>query len=243
MYTSEARDVGPSLGEQEASMAGLTAEAGLVETVYGQITAVVRASQEEDMLAPTLTEWSVRELLFHQLLDAQRVLRALAMMTDREPDVDRVSYWQPFRPGVDPGRDAAHTQYVRASADAYAGSAELIWHWTDTAIAASRAALAADPQVKVETQGHVLTVPDFLSTIVVEATVHYLDLTVNLDAPAVDEAALQHTREVLDGLLGTALPAEWSDLDAVLKGTGRSGLVDRDHDQLGRLADRFPLLG
>jgi hypothetical protein len=154
-----------------------------------------------------------------------------------------VTYWQPYRPGLDPERDAAHAQFVRASAAAYAQSEGLIWHWTDTATAASRAVLAADPQARVETQGHVLRVPDFLSTIAVEATVHYLDMTVNLDAPEVDEAALRHTRDVLDALLGTPLPGEWSDLDAVLKGTGRAGLAGPDRDRLGHHADRFPLLG
>src|ERR1022692_2949433 len=52
-----------------------------------------------------------------------------------------------------------------------------------------------------------------------------------------------HARRVLDGLLGTAVPAGWTDRDYVLKGTGRVPLDDDDRGALGSLAGQFPLFG
>ena len=51
------------------------------------------------------------------------------------------------------------------------------------------------------TRGHVLTVPDFVSTLLVEATIHLLDA--GGTPPA---AAVAHTRRVLEELTGAPLP-------------------------------------
>ena len=94
--------------------------------------------------------------------------------------------------------------------------------------AACRAARAC-PHEKVATQGHVLRPADFAATLVVEAAVHYLDLTVALPAaPGPDPAALSLVRRVLTGLLGAPLPAAWDDVTAALKGTGRQPLTGQD---------------
>ena len=59
-------------------------------------------------------------------------------------------------------------------------------------------------------QGHVLRTPDSVATLMFEAAVHHLDMTVDLPgAPA----------------------------------TGRVPLTDEDREELGELADRFPLTG
>ena len=159
--------------------------------------------------------------MFHQLLDAQRGLVALASPTEDAADVDAVSYWAPFHPAAgDGGR--GHAAVVCAAAAAYRTGAVLAGQWRET----SRAA--------VRTQGHVLTVADLVSTLVVEATVHLLDLTVELpDAPAPPPAALRHTRGVLEASYGGPLPAAWDDTEAVLRGTGRLPADD----------PRLPLLG
>jgi hypothetical protein len=54
---------------------------------------------------------------------------------------------------------------------------------------------------------------------------------------------LLRVRNVLDGLLGTALPLGWDDVEYALKGTGRVALTAADRDQLGDLALKIPLLG
>jgi len=89
---------------------------------------------------------------------------------------------------------------------------------------------------------HLISVADLASTLVVEATTHLLDLTVDLaGAPAPAPAALTEGRRVLEGLNGGPLPAAWDDTEAVLKGTGRTPLYDDERGELGE--DWRPLLG
>src|SRR3954453_11717366 len=86
----------------------------LLGEVYGLVTRTVEGLGAQGFARPTPAEgrngkgpafrppraeaWNVKELLFHQLLDAQRALVALATPSQAEPDVDAVSYWAPFRP-------------------------------------------------------------------------------------------------------------------------------------------------
>jgi hypothetical protein len=215
---------------------------GLLILLYAAETEAVRDRPEADFGRPTRTEWTVRELLFHQLLDAQRTLVALASPAapQAEPDVDPVSYWRPFFPDSD--WNAPHADFVRVAASAYSSGAVLLDHFTTTAEAAGRAVAAADPSSRVRTQGHVISVADLASTLVVEATTHLLDLTVDLaGAPQPPAAALAEARRVLEGLNGEPLPERWDDIEAVLKGTGRTPISDEERTRLGE-AWR-PLLG
>ena len=82
-----------------------------------------------------------------------------------------------------------------------------------------------------------------MDTLIVEATIHYLDLTLNLQAPPAPASALLHVRNVLGGLLGAELQLAWDDVEYALKGTGRVALTAADRDLLGDLALKFPLLG
>jgi hypothetical protein len=214
----------------------------LLAELYTAEAAAVRDRPEADFARPTRTDWTVRELLFHQLLDAQRTLVALASpaAAGEEPDVDSVSYWRPFFPESD--WNAPHAEFVRVAASAYSSGAELLGHFTTTSEATARAVATADPSALVQTQGHVIAVADLASTLVVEATTHLLDLTVDLaGAPAPPAAALAEARRVLEGLNGGPLPTVWDDTEAVLKGTGRTGL---DEDERAELGDGWrPLLG
>jgi hypothetical protein len=208
-------------------------ETDLLEELWGRVTATVEGLDGPGFVAATRTEgWSVRDLLFHQLLDAQRALVAIASPADAEPDVDAVTYWAPFRPSAgDGGR--AHAGFVRAGAAAYPSGEALVEQWRETSGAAVRAARAAGASGRVGTQGHVITVADLVSTLVVESTVHLLDLTVEVPGPPPPAGALRHTRGVLEALYAGPLPATWDDTEAVLRGTGRLPADD----------PRLPLLG
>lgn len=146
---------------------------------YASMQSIVDGLAEQDFLRPTrCAGWSVADPIFHQLLDAQRALRALATPAPAgaAPDVDFVTYWKPFTPGSAGSRE--HSQFVRVSTvayEAYAGHRALTQHWSATSAAALRAADAA-PDRAACTQGHVLSLADFLATLAVEATVHHLDL-------------------------------------------------------------------
>lgn len=204
----------------------------LLERVYAAFSTEVSRLPDAEFERPTrASAWNLRQLLFHQLLDAQRALVALATPSQEEPDVDEATYWRPFRPSVGDG-GAASARFVVRAADAYDGPAPLVDQWVSTSAAAARAAAGADPGGRVETQGHVIAVPDLVSTLVVEATIHLLDA--HLDPP-VD--ALAHTRRVLERIRGgpIAEPDAAGPVvaEAVLRATGRLPSDDPAYPLLG----------
>ena len=218
-----------------------------LETGYRNVTDVVTGLSEADLMRPSgCAGWAVTDVLYHQLLDAQRALVAFATPVTTPADRDDVSYWAAFAPKGGEAGDraragaAAHARFVRVAASAYSPPS-LARAWSETAAAVCRAARAC-PAAAVATQGYVLCPADFTATLAVETAVHYLDLTVSLpSAPPPDPASLALVRRVLDGLLGTPLPASWDDVSAAVKGTGRAPLTDEDRALLGPLAERVPL--
>jgi hypothetical protein len=131
--------------------------------------------------------------------------------------------------------------FVARVAEAYDGSRGLLAQWDQTSSAVVRAVAAADPAALVETQGHVLTVADLASTLVVEATVHLLDA--HGEPPT---EAVARTLAVLTELHGGPLPEP----DAVrTDGAATHGLapdVEVVLQATGRLTSRhpaYPLLG
>ena len=215
---------------------------------YRKVTDVVTGLSEAELMLPSgCAGWAVTDVLYHQLLDAQRALVAFATPVPGPADRDDVTYWAAFAPqdgeaGTRARAEAAaHARFVRVAASAYPPGT-LARVWSETAAAAVRAARAATAAA-VATQGHVLRPADFTATLAVETAVHYLDLTVNLpSAPAPDPPSLALVRRVLDGLARTPLPASWDDASAAVKGTGRVPLTDADRALLGPLAERVPLL-
>ncbi len=218
-----------------------------LEAGYRQVTDLVTGLGEAELMRPSgCAGWAVTDVLYHQLLDAQRALVAFSTPVTEPPDRDDVTYWAEFAPrsGEDGARAragaAAHARFVRVAASAYPPGT-LAQVWSETAAAVCRAARACGAAA-VATQAHVLRPADFTATLAVETAVHYLDLTVNLpSAPPPDPAPLALVRRVLDGLLGGPLPASWDDACAAVKGTGRVPLTDEDRARLGPLADRLPL--
>jgi hypothetical protein len=210
---------------------------------YQAVTDDVSKLEEEQLARPSrCLGWSRGDLLFHMLLDAQRALVTFATPADAEPDVDFASYWVPFQPGAD--GYLRHARLIRRIASAFQSDLAIVGLWTETAAAAARAATLLPAEVKVATQGHVLTAADFLATLAVEATIHHLDLTAgetSLAGPSGPGLAV--TRETLDGVLGQPVPAGWDDVTYALKATGRTELTDDDRASLGELAPRLPLLG
>lgn len=206
--------------------------ARLLASAYLGLQQVVAELTPHDLARATgATEWRVVDLLFHLLLDAQRVLVTLASPTAAAPDRDAVSYWRDFPPGRAGATE--HAAFVRRSVEAYSEPTAVVDQFRTTLPAAARAAGAAEPAMPVQTQGHVLTVADFCSTAVVEATIHHLDLIADLPGVAGPEPELlAETRRVLTGLLGAPFPASWSDLEVVRRATGRAPTRD----------DRLPLI-
>jgi uncharacterized protein (TIGR03083 family) len=144
---------------------------------YRAVTSDVERLDEEELARPSrCLGWTRADLLYHILLDAQRALITFASPATQTPDVDFVSYWAPFRPGA--AGYAVHARFVRRSAAAYRSDLVIAAQWKETAAAAAHAATALAADAKIATQGHVLTAGDFLATLVVEVTIHHLDLVV-----------------------------------------------------------------
>ena len=226
--------------------------AGALDAAYAGITDVVEPLDAAGFLQPTrCAGWAVCDLLAHIRMDAERALIAFATPAPGPADLDQVSYWANWSAEFDPELAAAHAQHVRIAAAAYSRPAGRVAHWRDTAEAAVRAARAAHGNGYVSTQDHVLSVPDFVLTLVVEATIHHLDLIVSLPAappPAAGNLRLvRHTlTELTAGSGGRPAESElartgWDDATLALKATGRLELTEDERGGLGELAKHFPL--
>ena len=167
-------------------------------------------SDEQTLLPSRCRGWAVCDVLCHLDLGMVEVLVALASPTDRPADTDFAAYWRDCCAPGEP--DLGHARWVRLVASAYQRPGGLVRHMRLTTGAALRQAQAAPAGRRLEFQGHVIEMGDFLATWVVEAAVHHLDLTVELpDAPPPAPASLQVTRETLDALLGEPPPTgAWS---------------------------------
>ncbi|MFJ6723139.1 maleylpyruvate isomerase N-terminal domain-containing protein [Streptomyces sp. NPDC091259] len=79
----------------------VTEPAEVLRASYGAFAAVVRSITDERSWLPTgCVGWSVRDLVFHCLSDAQRGLVALHTPAEGMPDRDAVTYWADWRPGT-----------------------------------------------------------------------------------------------------------------------------------------------
>ena len=66
---------------------------GLLDEVYEATTQVVSGVDDDDFDRPTRTErWSVKDLLFHQMCDAQRALIVFTTSPVGPADTTAVSY-------------------------------------------------------------------------------------------------------------------------------------------------------
>jgi hypothetical protein len=214
----------------------------LLSTAYGDLSGVLSSLSVEEGFEPTgCAGWTPVDLGFHLLSDARRALVALHTPAEGPADTTAVDYWTAWRP-PEPG-DEEELWSTRVAASVHGGLRGIAARYAETSAAAVVAAGRADLEGLVGTQGRVLTVPDFLSTLVVEAAVHHLDLVVRLDRPGPAAEPLAEVRRVLEGLLGAPLPTSWDDVTAARRGTGREPLTADDRGELGDRASAFPLFG
>ncbi|PPS91179.1 maleylpyruvate isomerase N-terminal domain-containing protein [Streptomyces sp. MH60] len=206
---------------------------------WSALLAAVADLSDEDFARPSgCTGWLVRDLVCHLVIDAQDVLITLATPTTEEPTRDAVTYWQVVDPPT--GDDPLDALIVRLAA-AYEQPWLLKFHLDDVGSAAGRAAVLADPAGRVSTQDQVLTAGDYLSAYVLEWSLHHLDLVAHLpEAAAPPAEGLGRSRELLEGVVGAAFPASFTDRDALLIGTGRRAPTAAETAALGGLAGRLP---
>jgi hypothetical protein len=214
----------------------------LLRTAYGDLSRVLAALTADEAWEPTgCAGWTPVDLGFHLLGDARRALVALSTPAEGGADTDAVSYWTAWRPPA-PEDDAALWS-TRIAASTQGGLPAIATRYAETTAAVVVSAGRLRGTDLVRTQGRVLRVDDLLSTLVVEAAVHHLDLVRSLDRPGPGDEPLAEVRRVLDGLFGRPLPERWDDATAALRGTGRERLTAADRLELGPGVGRFPLFG
>jgi hypothetical protein len=208
---------------------------------WNALRAAVAELSDDDFARPSgCTGWLVRDLVCHLIIDAQDVLITLVTPAETEPTRDAVTYWDIL--AAPTGDDPLDALIVRLAA-AYEEPRLLKFHFDDVGSAAGRAAILADPTLRVGTKGEVLTAGDYLSAYVLEWTLHYLDLIVHLpDAAQPPAEALARSRQMLEEIAGAAFPVSFSDTDALLIGTGRRTPDDAEKVALGELAAKLPLV-
>ena len=217
-------------------------ELALLRTTYGDLSAVLGGLTTEEGWQPTgCAGWTPVDLGFHMLSDARRALVALNTPEDGPADTTAVDYGRAWRP-PEPG-DEAELWSTRIAASVHGGLPGISARYAETSAAAVVAAARVGLDDLIGTQGRVLTVADFLSTLVVEAAVHHLDLVLHLERPGPAPASLAEVRRVLAGLLGGPLPDRWDDVTAARRGTGREPLTAEDRAELGTATAAFPLFG
>ncbi|WLQ49026.1 maleylpyruvate isomerase N-terminal domain-containing protein [Streptomyces poriferorum] len=213
----------------------------LFSHTWAALRAAVAGLPDEDFVRPSgCTGWLVRDLVCHLVIDAQDVLITLATPVASEPTRDAVTYWE-VSATPPTGDDPLDALTVRLAA-AYEEPWLLRFHLDDVGSAAGRAAVLADPTGRVGTRDEVFTVDEYLTTYVLEWTLHHLDLIAHLpDAADPPPEGLARSRVLLESIAGAAFPASLSDRDALLIGTGRRAPTEAETAELGGLAAPLPL--
>jgi hypothetical protein len=202
------------------------ADVALLRTALGDLAAVLSTVTEDEGWLPTgCRGWSVLDLGYHLLEDAHRALVDLNTPLGLPADTDAVGYWRPGRPSPHDGDDL---WTARVAASVQGGMATVARRHAEAAAAVIVAADRVSPDDVVYSQGAAMTVADDLSSMVVEAAIHPLDLVAHLDRPGPAAGPLAEARRVFEGLLGRP----WGE-----------PLSAAERAALGPLADRFPLLG
>ena len=215
----------------------------LLEALDHFVDGVASLDDRDLMAASRCDGWRVADVIAHVHLGLQEMLLGLVNPTHASPDTDAASYWTSAPPSTDSAADDIDAmRFVQRLASAYQRPTGLVAHLRVTFDGVRRSVVAADADA-VSFQGKVLSTGDFLTTWAVELAVHWLDLGRELQLPDPPASALGVTRATVEALVGGALPAGWSDTEAVLLATGRVPLDATQRADAEDLADVLPVLG
>lgn len=146
-----------------------------------------------------LPGWDVRTLYAHVARSTGVLAAALQEPSDAEPQKQSASaYFASFR---DVREEAARSVDAAARAAAAEGPARLVASFTEDGPRVLDAAEAAG-ETTISTVAGTISVPDYLLTRLVEATVHLLDLRHTVPGPGPAPAAVDRVADVLVGIAG-----------------------------------------
>lgn len=192
--------------------------------------------------------WRVRDLVHHLILQAQDVLITLATPAETAPTDDALSWWTPTPMPIPPDGHCPYDALIVRMADAYGSAAQVRDSFEHVAAAAGRAALLAHPDLPASARGRTLTVRDYLGALVLEATLHHLDLVADqrsAEGSAVEgppAESLAAAREMVERRLRLRLPEAWTDADALRIATGRRPATSAERAELDALGPRGQML-
>lgn len=188
---------------------------------------IVEGLTPQDMRRPTrLDAWNVRELLAHLIRAPQRLTTYLTGPAPPEPEIDWLGYWQAAREQ----EPVSIAQRARSAAQRSSDD-ELRSQWAAAWPEATVEAAHSHPSRALVGPFGAMRLDHYITTRVVEVTVHGLDLRAALDLEEVaTPAGLEVTCAVLEGLLGVSRPVDLArdDLAFVLAATGRAAHDDPD---------------
>ena len=209
--------------------------AACVDTVKAFMQAAAEFSEYDLLGASRCHGWTRLDVVTHVLGGWQEMLQGMVAPVEEAPTVDAASYWRAFDAeyaALDPVL-VLMTQKRRGLA--YSRPQAARDQLEDVAGALLRG-IEVLRDLPVSWQGHVFAAADFLAVWAVEDAVHQLDLRSQVEVPG---SGLGLARRTIEDLIEDPLPADWSDEQAVLIGTGRVSIPD-EHRQLG---ERLPALG
>ncbi|MBT9257677.1 maleylpyruvate isomerase N-terminal domain-containing protein [Phycicoccus sp. KQZ13P-1] len=194
------------------------ARAMFLEQVDGLLAAVETFSDVE-LLDPSLCRgWSRLEVVVHVRLGLDEVAATTAAFTDHEADHDAASYW--CRSEDSESDPVPGILWLRRVDSATASPSGAVQHFRDAAQRV-RLIISQASERTVLFQGKAMTMGNFIATWVAELAIHQADL--NIRTPP---AHIAFARRTIEAVAGADLPAELSDLDAVLVGLGRKPADD-----------------
>jgi uncharacterized protein (TIGR03083 family) len=211
----------------------------------GVLLRVVDGLSEADLQRPTnCPPWNLRELVVH-IADSISLGRGFPPAGEYGVVADAADYYRR------PERDSA--QYRAGNVQRTREHARLLLAttspagWLQQAVDHTLTTLSAaelDRVVAVDGVGP-MKLGDWVLTRVMSVAAHGIDVALTLGRePWTTAAALDAVCPVLIGLLGRPLPPTlgWNPRVLLHAGTGRRPLTPTERDQLGPLANRFPLL-
>lgn len=166
--------------------------------------------------------WLVADVLAHLHLGLVEMLAGFPARTGRPADATFATYWSAFPPDGDVA-GWAHVRFARALAAAYTRPSAQVGHVATTVAGLHRLVGDLAAPHRLEFQGHVLEVSDFVASWTVEVVVHHLDMTVELPgAPAPPSSGLAVVRDTVAALVpDPAVLDGWDDRALALAATGR----------------------
>ncbi len=205
----------------ERSLAALRLECRAIDGILGALRA-------EDLARPTrLSDWTTEHLVAHLVRGVDRIHAYLRAPEPLAVEVSWLSYWRQVREAGDPAGVSRRAREFAASIHGRPVRTVFAEAWERSVTEAA----TVPPERLMKTPAGAIRLDHYLTTRVLEVTVHGLDLRDALDLEAVaTPLGIEVTAAVLDALLGVPRPVdlERHNVDFILAATGREHHSDPD---------------